>query len=128
MPRTPEGVQSVEAEGFEQGMGNGDWGLGEAQSGSFAMILSLCITPKRPWGGHLGYQHPAETDKSGPKQRIRAGGIHPDQPFDPRPSLNRSAGTGSHPGRTERQDGPPERVKYRLTHGPCGKRHPGQHQ
>lgn len=42
----------------------------ERGNGGFAMILSLCITPKRPWRGHLGYQPPAQADKPGPKQRI----------------------------------------------------------
>lgn len=83
MPRDLKGVQSVEAEGFEWGLGIGGWGLGEAQSGSFAMILSLCITAKRPWRGHLGYRPPPQADKTGPKQRIRPCRIHPDQPLDP---------------------------------------------
>src|SRR5687767_10886494 len=128
MPRDLRGVQSVGAEGFGWGTGNGERGTEGPQSGSFAMILSVCITPKRPWGGHLGYRPPSQADQTGPEKRIGPRGIDPDQPLDPGPGQGCSAWTPHHAGGAEGEDGSPQSMEDDLPRDASGKPRRGQHK
>ena len=114
MPRLFRRSQSVEVKHVRCRGGNGELGKRERGKGGFAMILSLCITRKPSWRGHLGNPAPAASDRSRVHERVSGCRIQPNQQLD--------VGSGEHdstrPERlsraSKREDRPSEGMQHQA--------------